>query len=166
MNRTMKFTIGPTDLPDDTWIELLLDMAVAYETKHDPVEIYLYDDDTDISYDEEEPAISVEEMRAHIERLVVQYDIFHDTQSVTRSAGAYALLDVGAIATPPIKGEISYATALHEIGHIRGRYQNSRNPMTCERWAWHWARANALTWTPRMERSAVEALDSHRRENE
>jgi len=30
--------------------------------------------------------------------------------------------------------------------------------MTRERWAWQWARSNALKWTPRMERCAVQSL--------
>src|SRR5262245_31749107 len=38
------------------------------------------------------------------------------------------------------------------IGHIKGRYQNRRHSlMVRERWAWQWARDNALIWTPRME---------------
>ena len=47
-----------------------------------------------------------------------------------------------------ICGLLSYATAMHEIGHILGRYQNSRRVMVRESWAWVWARRNALMWTP------------------
>src|SRR5258708_39773715 len=59
----------------------------------------------------------------------------------------------------PIKSGISYATALHEVGHILGRHQHSNSTMVRERWAWHWARVNALIWTPAMEQSARKALE-------
>ena len=52
---------------------------------------------------------------------------------------------------------VSYAAALHEIGHLRGRYQHS-STLARERWAWEWARANALTWTPVMENNARKAM--------
>ena len=55
---------------------------------------------------------------------------------------------------PVIRSALDYATALHEIGHIRGRYQNSNKLLTRERWAWQWARDNALSWTPAMEADA------------
>jgi hypothetical protein len=52
----------------------------------------------------------------------------------------------------PIKSETAYATALHEIGHIReGRFDDV---LIEERRAWEWARANALVWTPTMQREA------------
>jgi hypothetical protein len=58
----------------------------------------------------------------------------------------------------PIRSSISYATALHEFGHILGRHQKSRNELVRERWAWEWARRSALYWTPAMERHASKAL--------
>jgi hypothetical protein len=54
---------------------------------------------------------------------------------------------------------ISYATALHEIGHDRGRHQSSCDQMVRERWAWEWARRNALDWTPAMGHHAVKWLE-------
>jgi hypothetical protein len=30
--------------------------------------------------------------------------------------------------------------------------------VTRERWAWHWAKRNAIVWTPDMDRDADEAL--------
>jgi hypothetical protein len=75
-----------------------------------------------------------------------------------RAGQAFALRGAGIIRIAPIKGAISYATALHEIGHIHGRHQDSRSVMVRERWAWKWARANALIWTPAMERSVRKDL--------
>jgi hypothetical protein len=48
------------------------------------------------------------------------------------------------VRTSPIRSAISYATALHEIGHILGRYQDSRRSLVRERWAWQWARETLL----------------------
>jgi hypothetical protein len=55
------------------------------------------------------------------------------------------------IHVPLIRSAICYAAALHEIGHICGRYQQSRHVRTRERWAWKWARRNAIIWMPEME---------------
>jgi hypothetical protein len=59
------------------------------------------------------------------------------------------------ISIPPIKSAISYATALHEIGHVLGRHQGSAKPMVRERWAWRWAQGHALSWTEAMERDRL-----------
>jgi hypothetical protein len=52
----------------------------------------------------------------------------------------------------------TYSVALHEIGHILGRYQQSSCSMVRERWAWQWAKRNALIWTPRMALLAADSL--------
>jgi hypothetical protein len=68
---------------------------------------------------------------------------------------------------PKIRSYLSYATALHELGHIHGRYQSKLwnmpryRAVTSERWAWIWARQNALIWTPAMEREAAGSLASY-----
>jgi hypothetical protein len=49
--------------------------------------------------------------------------------------------------------------ALHEIGHICGRYQKSAKVMTRERWAWDWARRSAHEWTQDMEQEAQASLE-------
>lgn len=64
---------------------------------------------------------------------------------------ARALREIGEVHVPKIKSEISYAVALHEIGHLQGRHQNSSRVMVRERWAWAWARKHAMVWTARME---------------
>jgi hypothetical protein len=66
--------------------------------------------------------------------------------------------DLAEIHTTPIRSAISYASALHEIGHALGRHRNSRRIMMREAWAWRWARAHAMVWTPAMERSRQKAL--------
>jgi hypothetical protein len=108
---------------------------------------------------------SLDEMRRHIDELLVPYmsrDIDDEIQvSWDRRVGrARVVRDLdGAvleIQLAPVRSAISYATALH--GHMRGRHQRSRSQMARERWAWRWARRNALNWAPSMERRAVKAL--------
>ena len=75
-----------------------------------------------------------------------------------RTSQCHALTDREEIRIVPIESRISYASALHEIGHLRGRHQRSSSTLVRERWAWEWARANALIWTPGMENSARKAV--------
>jgi hypothetical protein len=72
---------------------------------------------------------------------------------------AKALIEVLEIFIPRIRSPRTYATALHEIGHCLGRYPMTKSVLTSERWAWRWARDNALIWTPSMERSMRQSLD-------
>ena len=101
-------------------------------------------------------------MRQHFESLAAEHDILLDMRWVKRADRAYALRERdGAsdeVQIAPIRSAITYATALHEIGHILGRYQDSHRSMTRERWAWQWARENAIVWTAAMERCAVQSL--------
>jgi len=76
-----------------------------------------------------------------------------------RTSQCHALTDRDEIRIVPIESRISYASALHEIGHLRGQHQRSSSTLERERGAWEWARANALIWTPDMENSACKALD-------
>jgi len=75
-----------------------------------------------------------------------------------RTSQCHALTDRKEIRIVPIESRVSYASALHEIGHLRGRHQRS-STLVRERWAWEWVRANALIWTPGMESSARKALE-------
>ena len=71
---------------------------------------------------------------------------------------AQAVIEFLEIFVPRIRSPITYAGALHEIGHCLGRYPMTRSVMTSERWAWRWAKDNALVWTPGMERSMQQCL--------
>jgi antirestriction protein ArdC len=106
--------------------------------------------------------VTVADMHRHVEALATEHEIMVDTRWVKQADRAYALREadggVDEIQIPPIRSAISYATALHEIGHILGRHQSSRYSLVRERWAWRWARENAIAWTPVMERNAALAL--------
>jgi hypothetical protein len=95
-------------------------------------------------------------MQQHAETLCAEHDIAWWTNMPGGVARAFP--EIEEINTPPIRGAVSYATVLHEIGHMLGRYQQSRRVMVRESWAWRWARKNALIWTPAMERSACSAM--------
>ena len=81
-----------------------------------------------------------------------------------RTTHCHALTDCNAIRIVPIEFRILYAAALHEIGHLRGQYQDSSSStLMRERGAWEWARINALLWTSSMENSARKAMQWYAR---
>jgi hypothetical protein len=76
--------------------------------------------------------VYVEDMRRHIRDLCDKHEI--QCFEVARRGRAEAVLD--EVYIPTIRSAISYATALHEIGHVLGRHQRSPRVMVRERWAW------------------------------
>ena len=101
--------------------------------------------------------IGKQQMAQHITDLTTAHDIQVTHLRSSRNAWAIREADGGAdeIIIPPVRSEITYVMALHEIGHILGRYQNSPRVAVRERWAWQWAHDNVLIWTPRMAREAA-----------
>lgn len=57
---------------------------------------------------------------------------------------------------------VTYAIALHEIGHILGPMQKEKR-LFMEAGAWLWARDNAPVWTDAMTRKMVKCLRSYER---
>jgi hypothetical protein len=96
------------------------------------------------------------EMNEHVRSLCVQNEIF--VSECRRPNQALALPECNEVMIPPVRSAISYAVALHEIGHLLGRYQQSKSTMVRERWAWQWARKNARLWTSGMEQRAKDSL--------
>lgn len=97
----------------------------------------------------------------HIEQLCRKHGIRwqRDCSRPSQSRGVVdPAHEIAEIHTPPIRSAISYAAALHEVGHVLGQHQHSQRIMVREGWAWRWARAHAMIWTPRMEHSRQEAL--------
>ena len=87
--------------------------------------------------------IPVADMVDHVERLCRSHEPDPIALYYSRGRKAYALRDPDEIFVAPIKSVITYAVALHEIGHIKGRYQLSWRCIVRERWAWEWAKRNA-----------------------
>jgi hypothetical protein len=105
-----------------------------------------------------------QQLRQHIEKLVKDFEISVSWIRKPIDSRAFREIDGGAdeIEIAPVRSYISYIVALHEIGHIKGRYQKSRRSEIREKWAWQWARENALVWTPQMQGYATMALNQPR----
>ena len=99
---------------------------------------------------------TVAQMRAHVVRVCKANGI-----GINYDRHASASYECREIWIRPLKSPRAYATAMHEIGPILGRYQMKRSVMVRERWAWRWARRNALQWTPAMEQYAERRLKSY-----
>jgi hypothetical protein len=112
--------------------------------------------------------MTIDEMRQRVEQLLAQIapgqpDDLH-VHWINNRDDALALdpADVGLfeLHLPIIQSALDYATCLHEIGHLKGRYQGRKHKsMTRERWAWQLrARKHARTWTAEMGRDAQQCL--------
>jgi hypothetical protein len=95
-------------------------------------------------------------LRDQVERLAYCHQIA--VYECDRPTRARAIIGFDEIRISPIRSLISYATALHELGHILGHHRFSPDCMVRERWAWRWARQNALVWTAALDRQVEEAL--------
>jgi hypothetical protein len=96
-------------------------------------------------------------MEQHFRELCAKEDI--DIEWCRLPMQAWSSRELVLVRVAPIRSVISYVVALHEVGHIKGRYQQSPRDIVRERWAWDWARRNALIWTLRMERKAKTSLE-------
>ena len=125
----------------------------------------------------------------HVKTLVHQYNV---TLCGIASAGpAYAQRYgpkrraregcVGAIALPdwPVRSDVSYAVALHELGHVLSPTQRQHQAsdslavrlgdrrmfsdayLLNELDAWHWARGHALHWTKTMGKEEHRCLRTY-----
>jgi hypothetical protein len=78
----------------------------------------------------------------------------------SHSRGGRAYRRSRRIKIRPVKTAITYAIALHEIGHILGPRQSGTR-LDKEVGAWEWAEANALEWTEAMTAKRTECLRSY-----
>jgi hypothetical protein len=96
--------------------------------------------------------MNVKQMQQHVLQLWEANDISMVTVFNAKDVGgSYWLREVWIQSVTSAR---RYAVALHEIGHILGRHQLSEVVLVRERWAWEWAKRNALEWTPAMQRHA------------
>jgi len=70
----------------------------------------------------------------------------------------YAYPSIRKVHIHPVGTKISYAQALHELGHVVLRHSPDQPRAWKEILAWRWARANAMVWTPDMEAFEAWAL--------
>ncbi len=99
---------------------------------------------------------AIETYRQHIETLCVEHHIVLEV----RPGGGRAWRRSRRVRVPPIRTGISYAIALHEIGHILGENQDGRR-LEKEVGAWLWARSNALSWRKPMKNAMKRRLASY-----
>ena len=93
---------------------------------------------------------------AHIARICKIEDI----EVGHHSSGGRAWRRKRRINIRPVKTAVTYAIALHEIGHILGPRQNGVR-LDKEVGAWEWAREHALEWTDQMEAKMRKCLRSY-----
>lgn len=103
------------------------------------------------------------DMALHIQELCAEHGIKVRYQSLSDSEPRYyARPSDRLIQIRPTKNTGYYVSALHELGHILGRFQSwEKSRLTRELWAWVWARQNALVWTETADRIMRQAMDSY-----
>lgn len=84
-----------------------------------------------------------------------------DIQVESHSRGGRAYRRKRLIKIRPVKSEITYAIALHEIGHILGKRQSGTR-LDKEVGAWEWAIEHAHRWTLPMTRTMRRCLQSYK----
>jgi hypothetical protein len=95
---------------------------------------------------------------AHIARVCKIEDI----EIASHSTGGRAYRRTRRIKIRPVKSAITYAIALHEIGHILGAGQSGTR-LDKEVGAWVWAISHATEWTEAMSTKMRGCLESYLR---
>lgn len=102
-----------------------------------------------------------ENLAAHIAQLAK----LHAIEIAPRASyGGRAFKRTRRVCLRPIRSQVTYAVALHEIGHVAGRQPRTR--LDREAAAWIWARSNAIFWTDAMQAKMMDCLRSYARKAE
>jgi hypothetical protein len=103
------------------------------------------------------------EMALHVQELCAKNHITVMYQSLEDEIPRYfAQPHRKLIQIRPTKNTGYYVSALHEIGHIIGKFQSEGYPLLKrELYAWIYAMENALVWTETAERVMRKAMDSY-----
>lgn len=102
--------------------------------------------------------MSVEAMAKHVATLCAENQI----SVASHSNGGRAFRKDRLVKIRPVKSAVTYAIALHEVGHVLGPMQNGAR-LEKEAGAWLWARNHAALWTPLMQEQMVKSLRSYLR---
>ena len=65
------------------------------------------------------------------------------------------------ISVKRINTYLTYAVAMHELGHLLGPYQRSHDILERETGAWMWAKDNAIVWMPCMTKGMIFRLGTY-----
>jgi len=117
------------------------------------------------------PAHVIERCRQHITDLCRKHSITVTFDNDLMRGKAFRLRR--AMSVPPIRSRWTYATALHELGHLMMPCEASHRRVTrhghtacgeCEVQAWQWAKANSVVgWSAEMQSNLEDALPSYLR---
>ena len=120
---------------------------------------------TPIAFDQEPPhssqnpqsfgRVSVADMTGHVEALCREHGITVEPHS----RSGRACRREKTIYIRPVKSAITYATALHELGHVLGPNPNRR--LAQEAAAWKWAEEHAIAWPEAARKDAENSLRSY-----
>ena len=102
-------------------------------------------------------SLTIGEMDKHVQLIADENQIVIH-RSLKRLSRSYSIRVSEEIHVTPIRSVLSYAVALHELGHVLGPHQSSLRVLVRERAAWKWAKRNALLWSPRMQARAEASI--------
>ncbi len=97
----------------------------------------------------------VSQAAAHVARIADENKI----KISGHSSGGRAWRRLRKIKIRPIKSAVTYAIAMHELGHVLGKQQGRRIDIEVQ--AWEWAEAHALFWTKIMVENKRKCLRSY-----
>lgn len=100
--------------------------------------------------------MTADQYAAHVARICKIEDISVDSHS----SGGRAYRRQRRVKIRPVKSDITYAVAMHELGHILSSGQRGTR-LDKEADAWMWAKAHALEWTPAMQAKMRDCLKSY-----
>ena len=101
------------------------------------------------------------EMAAHIDQLAADLEVEVD-YSYAGGKGGVAYAREKRIRIRPVKSSVTYAIALHELGHCAvGMISPKVGRLSEEGAAWKWAMDNANDWTDTMDRKARRSVTNY-----
>lgn len=102
-----------------------------------------------------------DEMAAHIDALADELGVDVDYGYAGGKGGAANARQM-RIRIRPVKSAITYAIALHELGHCAvGKISPKVGRLAEEGAAWKWAMDNSREWTETMDRKARKSVTSY-----
>jgi hypothetical protein len=118
--------------------------------------------------------LQINELRRHAERLATKHQVHLVQNPDHKPEEAVAFPSIRTVLCYPVVEEVSYAIAMHEMGHViaiggTGRVKEGMTEMQMvmammdqEDSAWGWAITHALYWTEAMEHWKNWARETYR----
>ena len=109
------------------------------------------------------PLVKRIDMALHVQEICARHDIKVRYQPLGDLMPRYVCnRREKTITIRPTKNTGHYVSALHEIGHLLGKYQHGSSiRLTQELYAWIWAYENGLLWTETAERIMRRSMDTY-----